>query len=227
MKTAIFTYSSPQWSQIFLPPKSTFQYVSQYLEEFTPQEVWVVFTVRATLSSDPASGDFARMVINLGFNTTCLSFYRSVDKQWSRFSNLGQFYSIANHGQILSCEVNPKSSGCRSSYCFWFMVLLRGRVCREASFSVPESCFVDNNRALEDIPLDGTLHHTVSFKLYEIDLKERSLIEIKSIGDYTLFVGFNNAIRLRFQRKPKPGIACTFLMITMMQYLEWLNLKGD
>lgn len=79
------------------------------------------------------------------------------------------------------------------------------------------------------IPLDGTLHHTVSFKLYELDLKERSLIEIKSVGDYTLFVGFNNAIRLRFQRKPKPirGIACTFLMITMMQYLEWLKLKGD
>lgn len=75
-------------NQISLPPKS-FESVRQYPEEFTSQEDRDLLAVRATLSSDPASGDFIFLVIYLGFNATCLSCYRSVDKQWSRFKNLG------------------------------------------------------------------------------------------------------------------------------------------
>lgn len=71
--------------------------------------------------------------------------------------------------------------------------------------------FVDNNGALEYIPFDGTLHRTDSFKTYELDLKESSLVEI-TIPCLSVLI-MRCVYRLQRKSKPIKGIAYTFLMI--------------
>ncbi|KAL3497856.1 hypothetical protein ACH5RR_040588 [Cinchona calisaya] len=191
--------------QIELPNQTTFpEYEYQDLDNET---FAYTFLQRAVLSASPSdTSDFVFMVSHgCGFSQ---SYWRPGDKSWTgvkrpedfefgAISDLnyynGKFYAIDFGGSLCICDVFSGPDDYKFERVF--------RVVNE--FFSGQVYLVESSGELLLVHRDGTELHVdqesygvKTFQVFQLDLINRERNKIKSLGDKTIFVGFNSAISL-------------------------------
>ncbi|XP_042485857.1 F-box protein At2g26160-like isoform X1 [Macadamia integrifolia] len=178
--------------QVQLPHQMTFQDQNNFAQGYTSEELRDFFILKVVLSSSPSNPDYISIAIYSDWGKLAIArsgdeVWTTIPSEWFAFTDViyykEQFYAINWNGEVVSCDVgaHPKTTlittPARESYGQKYLVECSGellQVIREVIF--------------EDAP-----HKTIWFSVFKLDFYKKLWVEIKSLGDHSLFLGYNNS----------------------------------
>ncbi|XP_042505500.1 F-box protein SKIP23-like [Macadamia integrifolia] len=182
--------------QFTLPHQTTFQDQQNYLEEgLTSEELRNVFILKVVLSSSPSNPNYIAMAIYSDFCKLAIArhgdeAWTTIPCEWNSFTDViyykEKFYAINWEGIVVSCDVggHPKTT------------LITAPV-RQRSYGQKYlvECSGQLLQVIRDIEFrDNFLEHkTARFSVFRLDFYSRLWVEIKSLGDHSLFLGYNTS----------------------------------